>query len=127
MHDVWVMLTALTQGEVIYDQESYILYRIHDENTVGVKNDHPNIFTKIRLAYLSIKRHKKINYRSLYAKELLKRFDILDSYDKDKLKKIAFYKDSFSNKVALITDKEIQQSSGERKMTFFLKALFNIV
>ena len=38
-----------------------------------------------------------------------------------------FGKDSFSNKVALITDKEIQQSSGERKMTFFLKALFNIV
>ena len=39
MHDAWVALIATLYGSFIYDENSYILYRIHSANTVGVKKD----------------------------------------------------------------------------------------
>jgi hypothetical protein len=35
MHDWWLLLTAYLVGTVIYDEESYILYRQHGNNVVG--------------------------------------------------------------------------------------------
>ena len=37
MHDAWIALIASAYGKIIYDKESGILYRIHQENAVGVK------------------------------------------------------------------------------------------
>lgn len=36
MHDAWVYLVASSFGEIFYDQNSYIRYRQHSSNTVGV-------------------------------------------------------------------------------------------
>ena len=37
LHDAWMMLVAITNGKVIYDKTSHMLYRIHSENLVGIK------------------------------------------------------------------------------------------
>lgn len=37
IHDAWVLSFANCIGTVIYDEESYILYRQHDRNVVGAK------------------------------------------------------------------------------------------
>lgn len=38
IHDVWVMLVANLTGRIIYDKNSYILYRQHENNVVGAKS-----------------------------------------------------------------------------------------
>ncbi|RDU22116.1 glycosyltransferase family 2 protein [Anaerosacchariphilus polymeriproducens] len=38
IHDVWVMLVANLSGKIIYDKNSYILYRQHQNNVVGAKS-----------------------------------------------------------------------------------------
>lgn len=35
MHDWWIYQVAAAMGEVVYDQEAYVLYRQHAENVVG--------------------------------------------------------------------------------------------
>lgn len=37
MHDTWVIAVAECTGVVVYDENSYIEYRIHANNTVGLK------------------------------------------------------------------------------------------
>ncbi len=37
LHDSWMMLVAILCGEVVYDNTSHMLYRIHSENVVGVR------------------------------------------------------------------------------------------
>lgn len=37
MHDWWLYLLASAFGKVYYDDESYLLYRQHDDNLVGLK------------------------------------------------------------------------------------------
>lgn len=38
MHDAWVLRVIASVGEVVYDNDSYILYRQHDGNVVGSTN-----------------------------------------------------------------------------------------
>ena len=38
MHDWWIYLTATCFGKVIYDGNSYLLYRQHEGNVIGARN-----------------------------------------------------------------------------------------
>lgn len=40
IHDWWLYLTASCFGEVYYDEESFILYRQHRNNVIGMKSNH---------------------------------------------------------------------------------------
>lgn len=40
MHDWWLYLTASCFGDVYYDEESYILYRQHARNVVGIRTSY---------------------------------------------------------------------------------------
>lgn len=37
LHDAWIMLIAIACGRVIYDDNAHMLYRIHEDNAVGIK------------------------------------------------------------------------------------------
>ena len=46
MHDWWLYLTASCFGEVYYDEKSYILYRQHGNNQVGIRSNYLDEFIK---------------------------------------------------------------------------------
>jgi glycosyltransferase involved in cell wall biosynthesis len=46
MHDWWFYLTASCYGKVYYDDETYILYRQHTDNIVGIRSSYREEFKK---------------------------------------------------------------------------------
>lgn len=39
IHDVWVDMVGAVREDIIYDPRSFILYRIHENNVVGIKKN----------------------------------------------------------------------------------------
>ncbi|RRD95386.1 glycosyltransferase family 2 protein [Clostridiales bacterium COT073_COT-073] len=74
MHDWWFYLTASYFGEVIYDEEGYILYRQHGHNVLGSRNTYLKEF-KARAK--NFKKHRgqvrkqAISFYKSYKEELL--------------------------------------------------------
>lgn len=66
IHDAWICAFSKCVGEVIYDSNSYILYRQHSNNVVGVKK--VNLVEAINNYYKSSYWEK--HYRLLMANEL---------------------------------------------------------
>lgn len=66
MHDTWVIAVAECTGVVVYDENSYIEYRIHENNTVGLKKG------KFKRLKQKIVDKSKRNGRSKLATELIK-------------------------------------------------------
>ncbi len=70
MHDAWVYRVATALGQVVYDSNSYILYRQHGNNTVGAELMNRQQRWIHRLSHLR-SRKKNLWYSNL-AKELIK-------------------------------------------------------
>lgn len=66
MHDTWVIAVAECTGIVVYDENSYIEYRIHANNTVGLKKG------KIERLKQKIVSKRYRNGRSELAADLIK-------------------------------------------------------
>ena len=72
IYDVWFSLVGSLHNELVYDKNSYIYYRQHDNNVVGAYKD-----SSIKKLFIKFKKlfNKNIrNFRSSMAKELLIRF-----------------------------------------------------
>ena len=123
IHDVWVAMVAAVTGNIYYDPESFILYRQHENNVVGVREG-----SVIKEWNKKLKKPELRNGRSDLAKEILKSFktsienrDILE-----RLKLYANYRDSAKEKLKLMADKSICMFSGESKILFILKVLLGL-
>ena len=124
MHDVWVLLCAHAAGNVIYDQNAYIKYRLHENNTVGIR--HANIAHKIKKVLQIIIQKDKRNGRSKIARELLK-VEFVREADESIAREFATYDCSLKNKVNLLTNPIIKKDCSERRGIFILKTFFNIL
>lgn len=120
MHDAIVFLIALLNGEVIYDENSYINYRIHATNTVGLKKI--NIFFRTR----RFLKHDAKNIRKNSARYLLDYFPV-EKKDKEILEEIANYQRSFKERYKLLCDTRFYHESGENKILFWIKILLNYI
>ncbi|EGP4777837.1 glycosyltransferase family 2 protein [Enterococcus faecium] len=89
MHDSWVILLAKIFGEVIYDKESNILYRIHEKNAVGVPSTKNLLIKRIRAFRKDVSSHS----RSRTASEILTGYGNL-IFDDEKLELIKNIADS---------------------------------
>lgn len=123
IHDVWVAMVAACIGIVIYDNNSHILYRQHENNVVGVKKE-----SYINTIISKIKNKEKRNGRSILAKEILGQYkdSIRDDSIIKHLTNYASYQDSFKNKLALIKDKSLGNYSDENRISIVLKILLNL-
>lgn len=77
MHDWWVYLVALLKGKVIFDNDSYILYRQHQNNTVGVNLNPFKLFIKRGKRFLGNKKNHTFQIqceelKRIYANEISK-------------------------------------------------------
>ncbi|MGN1299255.1 MAG: glycosyltransferase [Candidatus Scatovivens sp.] len=91
-------------GQVLYDKESYIYYRIHENNTLGIQ-------TKLQKIKLKLKRFFKKSKctRSKFAKDFYSCYyeKIPSKYIKS-IKRLAFYKESFKDQMKLLFDKNFK-------------------
>lgn len=121
IHDVWVSMVASVKGMIIYDRDSFIYYRQHENNVVGAK-----IQTKKEIFKEQIKKlfgQKPKNGRSALAKEIVSLFPEVG--EKYPLLEICAYPNKIRNKRKLIFARnEIISHTGESSLTFIFKVLF---
>lgn len=110
MHDTWIIAVAEAVGSVIYDHRSFIHYRIHESNTVGLKS------TKLDRLKSVLKDSSKKHGRSCLAKELLK-IEHLDDSKREIIE--AFAERSFKR---LVKNKDIKRECNEKRILFDIKA-----
>lgn len=128
-HDAWIILQALMCGKVIYSHDSYIKYRIHDKNLVGIKDKKNTLVDKIKRWTIGSKVAKKAgrNLRMKCAQQLLEQFPEAEGEDVAILKKFAQYQQGLGKRIALIKDKRIRKASGEGFFYFAIKAMCNMI
>lgn len=125
MHDTWVMTSALLNGTVIYDHNSYILYRVHENNSVGLKGDNVTLIERAEMIFKAIINRKEVSYRSKYAKELLRCYPNIDKEDQYILRLLSDYKTDFKVKMELLRNRTIREKSGEAYFGLIVKVLLN--
>lgn len=124
LHDAWLMLVAITCGKVIYDESSYMLYRIHSDNVVGIKNI--SFFDKIdRLKRMF--NNDSSNLRMVTAKELIRLFPQMHKDCKSILQLYANYKESVKDRNALLFNSNIITECQESPIVFRIKVLLGLV
>lgn len=97
-HDFWIPILCVLVGKVIYDPNSYILYRQHEDNVFGYNNSFFKIF---KCKYKEFFSNERICEK--VAKSLLIYYcDILKKEDIQMIQEIAYYRDSIINKLKLL-------------------------
>lgn len=120
IHDVVVAAAASVYGGIYYDENSYIKYRQHENNVVGVKET-------TKLDDLKSKANKamdrsKRNGRSRLAREICERYP--EKADKIELLKVCAYPQKRENKRILIRNRdELCSYADETKLGFVMKVL----
>lgn len=69
MHDWWLYLVSSCFGEIIYDNESYLLYRQHNHNAIGIKDGFVARWKKRLINYRRMKKireHQLFEFNKLY-------------------------------------------------------------
>lgn len=119
MHDTWIAAVANIIGIIVYDGESFIDYRIHENNVVGVASG--NIKNRI------VKFHKKLfdksrqNGRSKLACELCK---LVDNVECEPLKMGVVKCFANPKNLNLLTNLQIRHDCTENRLVFMLKFFF---
>ncbi len=123
MHDEWLHKVCLAVGgQLIYDEDVHILYRQHGGNTIG--------------GQLSVSKVMKRYWKTLTEPDCIRSKcikSVVDCYGDEMSPKnreiageVAFYKDSFRNRVRLLLDKDIRTVYPKRNILFKLAVLLGI-
>ena len=122
MHDTWTIAVAASVGKVIYDPRSFICYRQHEDNVVGLKRRNPvrRFKEKLRTAASG-----KKDYHVYFAEELDRLFH--DSLRKDAAYYIRLYRNAVTlkGKMRLLTDRHFQRKYFRSKLSFAAKLLIS--
>ena len=123
MHDEWLHKVCLAVGgKLIYDEDVHILYRQHGGNTIG--------------GQLSVSKVMKRYWKTLTEPDCIRSKcikSVVDCYgdemspkNREMAAEVAFYKDSFRNRVRLLLDKDIRTVYPKRNIMFKLAVLLGI-
>jgi rhamnosyltransferase len=116
-HDFWVPIIILFTGRVIYDPNSYILYRQHNDNVFGGQRSLLKIFS-IKIKQFNLNR----DFHSNMILEILEGYgDLITSQDYKILKEITNYKNSIYYKIKALLNPQLRRETF--KGTLFLKLL----
>lgn len=115
LHDYWLFLVALSTTKIIYDNESHILYRQHENNLIGGEESFQNYYKNLT--------HSKM-YRKVLFSELLNGYkDIMDEHDLADVQTFLNYKISFKSKMRIFFGKKYNSPS--RSFLRKIKLLLN--
>lgn len=124
MHDVILMLYALTLGRVVWIEEPLFKYRIHSDNVVA--KGQKNVIKQIRTTYWNWKNSSK-NSMSNVAWELLKYGRDFSDEDLRFLKAMSNYRGSISNKIKMISNKNCKYIGNSAVRSYRIRLLLNIL
>lgn len=120
-HDSWVYLIACIEGQPYYDHNSYILYRLHENNVVGVK----------KMSFLDrcqrFKNGNVKNNRSRSAKYLLNAYPNYYFDSRKYVEEMAYYSNEIKKKIALISDRRVCKGENEGSIAFIVKILIGYI
>lgn len=119
MHDWWLYQVCLvTNGIVIFDHNSYILYRQHDSNAVGFYSKRRSIFDRV------FKKAERIN--SKMALELLKGYkNYMSEETYCTIYDLANYTNVLKCKFHIINDNSFFRESGKERLIEKLAVIRN--
>lgn len=123
MHDSWIYRVAhCTNSEIIYDSNSYIKYRQHGNNVVGLNNNKK--FLKRVYIFLSRKKRKIGNV----AKNILENCkQYLDEDKKQSLQQLVNLAENHNlkNKIKILSNKNFKSTNIKQNIKFKYDVLFN--
>lgn len=125
MHDVWAFQVCnLLHGNLYYDDDVHILYRQHQNNSVGIG------ITIGKTEKWKRRLDRIVNNkcpRSNTAKELLRLFsDQMDPQEYKAVYLLANYKNNFVSKAKLLMSREYNMDSPKKNFKFKVSVLFGI-
>lgn len=125
-HDSWVTSIALLVGKVVYDHDSFIKYRIHNDNVIGVKKR--TLFMRIKQL---VERQTSDSIRNISMKHAKVLRDLFAGFYSDNEKAVldefADYKESLSKRLTLMFDKDAAKDSGQNYLMFIFKVLVGYI
>ena len=120
IHDHAIFLICSFLGNVVYDEEAFILYRQHGHNQLGgmdtFKDRMRDRFKKKGKLNEHLLERTATAFRDAY-------HDLLSEEDIKLINVMSFYRDSFSNRMRLFFNKEISKERFEDNAFFKLKVL----
>jgi len=120
-HDSWVLHVAMIAGEVIFDENAYILYRIHENNTIGIVDR--SLSERIKRFVGGVTK----NNRQECAEMLLENFPDEEFPERKYLEEFAYYRKSLKKRLGLIADRKICKGKKESSFLFVIKVIFGYV
>lgn len=122
-HDWWFYLVSVSCGNVYIDNESFILYRQHENNQIGLKKDFFQIWRR-RLCSNILRNHQ----RELQARELLRLYSmIINDRDIKSIEELAYYKNKLRNKIYLLLDNGFTTNLKSNDFWLKIKIILGIV
>lgn len=123
MHDSLIYRVAqAVDAKVIYDNVSYIKYRQHDNNVMGISTEKT---LKKYFKYLFRKEKRVVGYVSYYIYNNYK--DIISESNKEILDSIIqiYLKNNFFSKIALIFNNNFKSNVAKENFKFYYDVIFN--
>lgn len=123
-HDNWILWICTFIGKSYYDEESYILYRQHGNNTSGTVNKGTNYIIAQAKRLFKISEMKPCY--EIKAKLMIKYYgDVLSDEDKKTLFMLANYRQSFIIKLKLLFTNKIGSGHVIRELGRKVRILIN--
>lgn len=124
MHDAWIYRVCLAVGgRLVFDTNSYIYYRQHDNNVVGGKSNFTLKWKRRIKTYII----KQANIRLNMAKEIMNGYgNIITDKNNEILKSIVDYKHSLLKRYKLLKRDDIKSASREHNFIFKIAVLIGV-
>lgn len=101
LHDYLMALVCIYYGKLVYDDNSYLLYRQHESNVLG----------GFKIEYSNFERFRNLIYyksnRNVFCQKILCHFKDIDDKDKKVIRIVADYKKSFFCRFRLLLSSQI--------------------
>lgn len=113
MHDIWIYMICKMFGEVVYDPEPHINYRIHGDNVIGTyKKKTLSLYLKHFVRIFHTDQNPKLdNVKSFYECY----GEMLGEKDKEKVLEVLNYKNSAKDTLKLLFDKDLKSQNLSRE------------
>lgn len=116
-HDYLMYQLCAFLGKVVWDENSYILYRQHDKNQIGKKDFKNRMKARCSGHY---KEHA-LEYQNRYFLEAFK--DLLSIEDISLLSRIVYYRTNIFTRMSLLLSNKIKYTSAESNFFYKIKIL----
>lgn len=121
VHDFLMYQLCMFLGKVIYDHNSFILYRQHTSNQIGK----PNFWGRWKKRLLGHYKDHTLEYQNYYF--LLAYKDLLSIDDIGIISQFVFYRRNFFTRLSLLFDQRIKYTNCERNFFYRIKIIGGVV